>query len=183
MKGFFNGSTFRILSICFMMFALFGCETMEDMLDDAASDLVKSTSSSQTGGSVTGKLDFKDDEVLALWDGKPPDDGNFLLAKILTPASEATKGEAEFLFVDSGEVKWTSWYFNSRIPEASELELGMTVLYPYNGMAHFGDLDERGYRTSWWYTGRITDLDELYKDVVGINGDAFQLAGVRLAVE
>lgn len=44
-------------------------------------------------------------------------------------------------------------------------------------------MDRDSYRSSWWYIGRITELDELFKGVVNINGKAYKLEAVRLPAE
>lgn len=39
------------------------------------------------------------------------------------------------------------------------------------------------YRKSWWHIGRITNLDELYKKVIEINGKKYQAMAVRVPLE
>ena len=98
-------------------------------------------------------------------------------------ATTDTKNEGEFLFVNRGTSRWTPWFHESYIPQKEELDIGMKVFYCNNGKAHLGPMDRDSYRDSWWYIGRITETDDLFKGVITINGDPYQLEAIRLPVE
>jgi len=181
---------FLLTVLIVLTLAFISCESMEDALKDAGSGAMKdvvdssvSSSSTSTPGSGGGAVDFKSGEVLVAFEGNPPDDAHYLIAKNLTPPSADTKDEGEFLFVERGSTIWSKWYFDTYIPDKDELELGMEVFFCGSGRAHFSPLTTSSYREATWYVGRLTDLDELFKDIVYINGDPYQLASVRLPVE
>ncbi len=176
------------LSVLTILAVLTSCESLEDAFgstaDKAVSDSIsKTATTSGSSGGESGILDFKDGELLAAFEGSDWDKANYLVATTLTPASEQTKDEGEFLYVYRGESKWTPWFYESYIPAGDELSVGQWVFYCGNGLAHYSPMDRDSYREAWWYVGRITELDELYKGVVKIKGQAFRLEAVRLPAE
>lgn len=177
------------LSLLAIFIVITGCESMGDVFEGAAKDLATdsvskpTTTSGSTSESDSGILDFKDGEILVAYEGSTWEKSNYLVATTLTRASEETKNEGEFLFVNRGSSRWTSWFYESYIPSQDELQIGQKVFFSGNGMAQFGPMDRDSYRSSWWYIGRITELDELFKGVVSINGKAYKLEAVRLPAE
>jgi hypothetical protein len=169
-----------------LIIVLFSCESMEGMLEQATENVVKdsvSTTTKTVGGNGAGPVNFKEGELLVAYEGSSWDSANYLVAKVLTEPSQSTKNEGEFLFVNRGSSRWTPWYFESYKPDPSELELGQKVFYCGRGRATSGELTTDVYREAWWYIGRITELDGLYKDVVEINGDPYQFGAIRLPTE
>ena len=41
-------------------------------------------------------------------------------------------------------------------------------------------MDEDRYRKQAWYLGRISSVDELFKDVVEVNGKKMQIQWIRI---
>ncbi len=90
-------------------------------------------------------------------------ESNYGIGKILTPASEKTKGEAEVLqLYDVNKKVWVpgSWVITqSRPAVAEELKPGMLVLC--------GKLDQSGRRNyDTWFLGLVKNTDTLYKGEV-----------------
>lgn len=167
-----------------ILFYIVSCTSMEDLVKDTTSNMVKDTVSSttSTSGADFQKVDFKEGEILAAPSGSNRVEADYLVAKVLTKPSGSSKNQGEFLFIGNGEKAWTPYFFETRIPNKNELQLGMQVFYCGWGRSGSKDLTSDSYRESWWYVGRITDLDELFKDIVIIDGQTFQLAAVRLPV-
>lgn len=169
-----------------IIIVLYSCESMGGMLEQATESVVKdtvSTSSKSAAGSGVKPVDFKAGELLVAYEGSSRDDSNYLVAKVLTEPTEGTKNEGEFLFINRGTSRWTPWYFESYKPDPSELELGQKVFVCGNGRTSSSALTADNYRDAWWYIGRITELDELFKDVVQIDGKPYQLGAIRLPNE
>lgn len=177
------------LSLLAIFIVITGCESMEGVFEGAAKGLAtdsvsnSSTTSSSTTETDSGLLDIKDGEILVAYEGSTWEKSNYLVATTLTEASDVTKNEGEFLFVFRGSSRWTPWFYETYIPPQEELEIGQKVFCSGAGLAHFGPMDRESYRSSWWNIGRITELDELYKGVVKIDGDAYKLEAIRLPVE
>ncbi len=184
-RGWMRGLK-AVTTVLTVLLLFAGCATMEDMMEDAAGDMissgVESTTSSATGG-TGGPVDFREGELLAAYEGRDRDDANYLVAKVLNAATADTKGEGEFIFVENGETRWTNLFFETRKATEADLTLGRLVFYPYDGRATFSDITAESYRNSWWYIGRISGTDELYKKVVEINGDPYQIEAVRVSLE
>jgi hypothetical protein len=93
--------------------------------------------------------------------GYAPDrfEGNWGIGKIITPASEKTKGEAEAVQFYDNKPIWISANFiitKSRPATAEELHEGMLVLC--------GKIDEYGRRSyDTWFLGVIKSMEYLYK--------------------
>jgi len=94
------------------------------------------------------------------------------LARMLRPASDDTRGEAQFLAIGSGPGHqagsrvWSRWYWRTRIAAPGEISVGKMVFCP--------DLtnDDGAYRAptsraeatqNQWFVATITDTSDLYK--------------------
>jgi hypothetical protein len=177
------------LSLLAILFVITGCESMEDIFEGTAKELTAGavSSSAATSGSSSqsdsGILDFKDGEILAAYEGSTWDRANYLVATTLTTATAETKNEGEFLFVSRGSSRWTPFFYETYVPDQSELEIGQRVFFCGSGRSSSSPMDRDSYRKAWWYIGRITELDELFKGVVKINGDPYKVEAIRLPAE
>jgi len=123
------------------------------------------------GGDYLGK-----GVVLAgfIWEDEGFYSATLFPAKILTQASDKTKGEYEVislvgsLDVAEGAKHWTkNVILKSHPAKKDEIKPGMVVLY-MGGDPCKEDLEE--LKRAKWETGVILNTDELYKDVVEIRG-------------
>jgi len=54
---------------------------------------------------------------------------HFYVAKVLQPASSATKNQAQVVFVHDGSKSWVNFVVNSRKVTKGDLVVGATVFY------------------------------------------------------
>ena len=155
-----------------------GCETMDSVADGAGT--VKGIA--DRAGSVSAKagtVDFKSGEQLcSRTDRDNLVENEYKAAKILTPPSEATQNQAEVLFAD-GERTWTRFVLETHKPSKAELSVGDQVLY----MSAYSDNEEvsqDSYRGVRWEFGTVTSIDDLFKDMVEVNGDTVYVKWLRV---
>jgi len=130
--------------------------------------------------SSAGGMDFKKDEVLCLRSDDDPLTGSYYLGRVLTPASGATKDQAEVLFVESGKKEWSARVLPSRKTDKPDYTIGTTVFYP-SGWADHEKLDQDQYRFATWRLGNVTNNDELFKGMVEVDGDKYYTKLLRIA--
>ncbi len=101
-------------------------------------------------------------------------EGRYVLAKLTTPASPATKGEAEFASVESGNRFWTAHFSQFRVPADNEIQAGSEVFVfdAENGWKEESNANPRESRNSaagWpWHRVKVTDTSDAYKGVVSV---------------
>jgi len=91
------------------------------------------------------------------------------IAKMITPPTEDTKMQAQFLVTMDGSTVWTKFYKKTRIATREDFTLGKEVIF-------FDVPDQNGYyrhpennqeaRSGWWLYSRVVDTSELFKKVV-----------------
>lgn len=145
---------------------------------DAPSLVSGSGSSSGISG---GPADFKADEVLAAhnYTGDDPTDASFYVGRVLTPASDKTKNQAEVLWVEDGSKGWTGFVIPSRKAEKADFQIGTMVFY-LSGWEDHDKIDQESYRKSQWRLGRVTNNDELFKNRVEVDGGKFHPTFIRV---
>ena len=134
---------------------------------------------STVASSSAGPVEFKSDEVLCQYGDRDVFDGVFYTARVLTPASAATKNQAEVLFVSDGKKAWTPHVIPSRKAEKADYAIGKVVFF----LAGWEDHDEIGadsYRKDQWRLGRVTNTDELFKNRLEIDGEKHNPKYVRV---
>jgi hypothetical protein len=172
-------------AIIFLALALLvlatACETMDSVMEGA--DTVKGVT--DRAGSVSAKagaVDFKAGEQLCAYtDRDSAVDNNFRAAKILTEPSDGTQNQAEVLFTN-GDRKWTRFVLRTHKPSKSELTVGTLVLY----MPYYSDDEDvrvEAYRDSDWRFGTVTSTDDLFKDMVEVDGDPAYVKWLRIPDE
>lgn len=96
------------------------------------------------------------------------------LSKMVTPPTETSKKEAEFMKVTDGNKVWTKYYYKSVIAKKSDLKLG-TVIIGFNDNnrdeIYMPPDSKASARGGAWFLGKITDLTDLYKGYVTIAGN------------
>jgi hypothetical protein len=136
------------------------------------------------GGAVsqsadTAVADFRSDEILSTTSDGAMMDGQYTLAKVMTPASNATKNESEVLFVGDGSKAWVKWIVPSRKAEKADFVVGATVLYPV-GWAGYTTISAAEYRSNQWKLGRVTSTDDMFKGMVEIAGESYSVKMIRM---
>ncbi len=95
------------------------------------------------------------------------------LAKLTTPPSGQTKGDAKFMQVTDGKEVWTKYFWKTRKASNADLKLGTMVI-----MCEIGGDDstyrapnskEEG-RSSNWFMAKITDMSDTYRGYVTVSG-------------
>jgi hypothetical protein len=106
------------------------------------------------------------------------------LSKMVTPPTESSKKEAEFMKVTDGNKVWTKYYYKSVIAMKSDLKLG-TVIIGFNDNnrddIYMPPDSKTSARGGAWFLGKITDLTDLYKGFVTIAGN-YKLSPKNLRV-
>lgn len=95
------------------------------------------------------------------------------LAKMKTPASAASKNEAEFMQVGDGSDVWTKNYWRTRIATKADLKLGAVVIVldaTGDGEVYRAPENKEEARTSSWFMAKITDLSDMYKGYLTVSG-------------
>jgi len=91
------------------------------------------------------------------------------IGKMITPASEDTKWQAQFLVTMDGSTVWTKYFKKTRIAKREDLVLGREVIFfdvtDQNGYYRYPESNQEG-RAGYWLNSRIVDVSELFKKVV-----------------
>lgn len=97
-----------------------------------------------------------------------------LIAKMLQPASDATKGEAQFMDSHKGTEFWTRTYWKTRPATPEDLKLGATVIYwgrYAKDRVYYAPRNEKEARNVAWKLNKITDVSDLFKGEVTVAGN------------
>ena len=129
-------------------------------------------------GSVVGTVDFREGEVLCA-SGSDAYREDFYTARIVTDPSAATKNQAEVVYVSDGKKEWVNFVFPSRKSTKQELAIGKVVFAPV-WHEQQKEITSDDYRKGLWRLGRVTSTDELFKDIVEINGDKYYWQVLRI---
>lgn len=99
------------------------------------------------------------------------------VAKMITPPSDQTANQAQFMFTNDGTTVWTRHYFRTRIATRADLQLGKQVfaldVADMNSYYRAPESNQEA-RSGWWFTSRIVDTSELFKNVVMV-ADGFKI--------
>ncbi len=130
---------------------------------------------------LAGLVDFRDGEVLCAM-GTDAYNSNFHTARIVTPASAATKNQAEVIYVADGRKEWVNYVIPSRKAAKADLAVGKVLFVP-----HWSKMDKDvtadGYRKTPWELARVTSTEELFKNVVEVGGDRYLIQNVRVPLQ
>lgn len=165
-----------IVIFCFILTAV-SCKTLKDMDYVGIAQNIPTDTITSAAGTVGGGVDFKSGEILSAdCDNEKMTDCRYYAAKVVTPATPATKNQAEVLFV-SGDQKWTPYVIPSHKTAKGELAIGKYLFYHVHGT--YEDIDQDGYRKNGWHLGKITSTDELFKGLVEVSGKKIYLKWLR----
>ena len=97
-----------------------------------------------------------------------------LIARMLQPASDATKGEAQFMDSHKGTEFWTRTFWKTRPATQEDLKLGATVIYwgrYAKDRVYYAPRNEKEARNVPWKLNKITDVSDLFKGEVTVAGN------------
>lgn len=176
---------FSLLTICAFLFSC-GADTKEmlknQMLDTAlnaaknsATDTTsKSSKKSGFWGGGSGDAHFFEDDYIII--SKEPYKSSWIrveVAKLDTPATAATKGEAKFMLISNGDELWTKYYWKTRVATEADLKVGKIVFaseaHSENGV-YYGP-EEKSETYGGWFMTKITDMSEKHKGYVTVAGN------------
>ena len=99
---------------------------------------------------------------------------DIMIAKMLAPPSDATKGEAQFMDSHKGAEFWTRNFWKTRPANQDDLKLGTTVIYwgrYAKDHVYFAPRNEKEARNVTWKLNKITDVSDLFKGEVTVAGN------------
>ena len=109
------------------------------------------------------------------------------VAKMITPPSEATRNQAQFLITQSASTVWTEHYRKSRLATRQDLRLGREIIFydAVDANNHYRSPDNNvEARSGTWVLSRIVDLGELFKNVVMVSdGMRVKETAIRVMVD
>jgi hypothetical protein len=97
-----------------------------------------------------------------------------MIAKMLQPASDTTKGEAQFMDSHKGTEFWTRNFWKTRPATQEDLKLGTTVIYwgrYAKDRVYYAPRNEKEARNVAWKLNKITDTSDLFKGEVTVAGN------------
>lgn len=164
--------------------ALVSCSTLaEGALSGALSSI--GVGSGGSGGSAVASaassaaVDFQSGEVLVSTAVGSMIDQYFYVARVLTPASAATKNQAEVVAVRDGRKEWVNYVINSRKAVKDDMIVGKPVFYLHT----WDTIESDNYRKDTWALGYITSTEELYKGRVEVSGDSYVVDYLRVPTD
>jgi hypothetical protein len=140
------------------------------------------SSSVASASASTVAVDFQNGEVLSSPDARKMMEAGYYVSKVLTPASAATKNQAEVVFIGDGKKSWVNYVVNSRKATKADYTVGATVFY-LGGWANHDKISADTYRKSGWALGTITSTEELFKNLVEIDGDSYYVDYLRVPTD
>lgn len=160
------------------------CSSMDQGAISGALGAVVPTGGGGVGaiGSAAAVVDFQSGEILASPDSRSMFDAGFRTAKILTPASAATKNQAEALWVSDGKKQWVNYVVGSRKATKADMVVGAPMFY-LAGWAEHDKIPADDYRKDYWRLGNITSVELLYKNQVEISGEAYYIEYLRVPTD
>lgn len=132
--------------------------------------------------SASAPVEFQSGEILASADSRSMFDSGFRLAKILTPASAATKNQAEALWISDGKKQWVNYVIGSRKATKADFVVGAPI-FSLQGWADHEKISADSYRKDPWKLGNITSVQLLYKNQVEIDGEPYYIEYLRVPTD
>src|SRR5512136_1931999 len=154
----------KISSLCAFLIAVLlvgGCSS----LGGAMSHLASAGGGAAAITASAEPVDFRSDETLCSWEASTMMDSEYWVAKIVTSASSATKNEAEVVYLEDGKRAWAKYVIPSRRAAKSDLAVGAIVFFLSGSLRERDTMAAEEYRKAKWWLGRISSVDELYKNI------------------
>ena len=117
-----------------------------------------------------------------------PESGWFRIriGKLKVPASEATKGQAQFFDVRDATEAWATWHTRTRPATAGDFVLGaLMICYEgaNNGEAYTAPPNKTDARTGPWFAAKVTDTSDAFKGLYRIETYVVKVAACRVPVK
>jgi hypothetical protein len=141
-----------------------------------------SSGSSNVAAAPAAVADFQSGEILCSADANSMADSGYYVAKIISPASPATKNQAQVVFISDGSKSWVNYAVNSRKATKADFAIGATLFY-LNGYQGYDKIDADSYRKSEWLLGTITSVESLYKNNVEVGGYLYNIQYLRVPTD
>jgi hypothetical protein len=139
-------------------------------------------SSGGAKAAAAASVEFQSGEVLTSSDTGPMSEAGYYVGKILTPASPATKNQAEAILITDGKKYWVNYVLNSRKATKADFTVGATV-FVLRGYADHPDISADTYRKNSWVLANVTSVEELFKNNVEVDGLPFNVNFVRVPTD
>lgn len=163
-----------VFALIISVIAFTGCSSL--------SGIVSAGQGVQAAAQIAEPQDFKSGEVLCS-SGTEIDveSMSYYVAKVVTPATPASKNQAEALYVSDGTKAWCSYVIPSHKAKKAELTIDKMVFVLY----HSQDTDAKNvsvtdYRKNKWVLMRITSTDELFKNRIEVGGTKYHPDLIRI---
>lgn len=167
----------KMMVLVFAAAIFASCSTVSSLVPGGVS-LPSAVSGVQSSGALKGAVDFRDGEVLCAA-GTDPYHETYYVARVLTQASAATKNQAEVVYVNNGRKEWVNFIIPSVKAGKDSFSVGKVVLVPFHRQQQ-KDIDADDYRKTEWGLGRVTSLDEMFKDIIEVDGHKYFWQFVRI---
>lgn len=159
------------------------CSSMASgALSGALGAVVPGGGGSSAVASAAAPVEFQSGEILASAGSRSMFDSGFSLAKILTPASAATKNQAEALWITDGKKQWVNYVVGSRKATKADFVVGAPI-FCLDGWADHDKISADNYRKSNWKLGNVTSVELLYKNQVEIDGEPYYIEYLRVPTD
>ncbi len=167
-------------SVVIVTLVLLGsCSSLPSSVGNVLGSVAAGNASSNATASAAAPIGFPSGDVLATADSSQTD-GTYWVVKVITPASAATKNQAQVLRVEDGKEYWANFVTPTHKTVQAQLALGSEVYYlPRDSMN--SSVDEQSYTQDPWQLGRVTSVDDLYKGEVQISGTEYYIKWTRMA--
>ena len=161
-----------LMIMALAVLAMISCKSMDTMDYVNLAGQLKNNSNvsgsdSVVSNAVSGPVDFKSGEVLCSHGDGSMTEASYYVARVLTPASPATKNQAKVVFLD-GQTQWINYIIASHRATKAELAVGKWAFY--SGVSGWDKVEQDSYRKAHYGLGRVTSTDELFKNVVEVDG-------------
>ncbi|MCX7023407.1 MAG: hypothetical protein NT080_02165 [Spirochaetes bacterium] len=148
----------------------------------AAAGGVPAAGSAAAASSSVAAVDFQSADILCGDGVGSMFDSPWGVARVLTPASTASKNQAEVLWVNNGAKEWVNYVITSRKATKADMVVGAPVFVnTYIGESTKSDADT--YRKGSWWLRTVTSADNLFKGLVEANGDFFTVDFCRVPID
>ena len=171
-----------VLLIAISAIGLSSCGSLPSAGGIVGGAIADSLSQKSAAAAAQAVAEFQAGEVLASQDNGKIEDADFSVAKVLQPASAATKNQAEVIFVSDGKKYWANYVLGSRKADKADFKVGARVLV-LQGWHNHDEVPADAYRKDRWILGNVTSLEELFKDRVEVGGNSYHIAFVRIPTD
>jgi curli biogenesis system outer membrane secretion channel CsgG len=108
------------------------------------------------------------------------------LGKMIEPPNEKTKEEAQFMNLKDGSSFWTKHYWKTRLATKDDIKPA-TLVIVFEGNRDDGvykaPASKDDARTGNWFLGRITDISDLYKNMIKVGTYNVNPAALRVVAK